>query len=238
MKLSMIVVITSCAPNFALSAPGIPPTIPPPIAAAMRYTGSVTSAGSPAGSSEPNQRGDESARGELTLGADVEQPGAQPDRDRESGERQRRRLVENLAEVRRRCPTCLRAAGDRPCPGFWPNDRMSMSPTIAATSSATIGGKNRLFECWRRACDLPAARLAARPWQPDSSSSCGVLAAAPVMNGPRTSSLASTRGNTWRRACRHTSPRCDRTARESRRGRPRRAGWPCRRRARREAARE
>ena len=53
MKLSMIVVITSCAPNFALSTPGTPPTTAPPNAAATMYTGSVTIAGSPAGNTRP-----------------------------------------------------------------------------------------------------------------------------------------------------------------------------------------
>ena len=107
MKLSMIVVITSCAPNFALSAPGTPPTMPPPIAAATRYTGSVTSAGSPGGQHEPDERGEKSARGELALGADVEQAGAKSDGDRQSGERERRRLVEHLAEAVRVPPGAL-----------------------------------------------------------------------------------------------------------------------------------
>ena len=53
MKLSMIVVITSCAPNRALSCPAAPPTTPPPNADAATYTGSVTIQGKPGGSSKP-----------------------------------------------------------------------------------------------------------------------------------------------------------------------------------------
>ncbi len=49
----MIVVITSCAPNFAFRAPGIPPTIPPPVAAASMKTGRTASHGSPAGRIKP-----------------------------------------------------------------------------------------------------------------------------------------------------------------------------------------
>src|SRR6266550_1535808 len=53
MKLSMIVVITSCAPNFALRTPGTPATTPPPAAAAIKYNGNVSSAGNPDGSNKP-----------------------------------------------------------------------------------------------------------------------------------------------------------------------------------------
>ena len=60
--------------------------------------------GSPTGSSEPDQRRDESAGGELALGADVEQAGAQAHRDGEAGERERRRLVEHLPEAVRVAP--------------------------------------------------------------------------------------------------------------------------------------
>ena len=52
-KLSMIVTITSLAPNFALSAPGTAPTRPPPAAAASRQASAAIGHGSPAGSTSP-----------------------------------------------------------------------------------------------------------------------------------------------------------------------------------------
>ena len=72
------------------------------------------SAGVPAGSSRPTSAAKNPPRGELALGADVEQARAQPERDGESGEGERRRLVEHLSEARTRCPTCPRAAGGTP----------------------------------------------------------------------------------------------------------------------------
>ncbi|OGF23154.1 MAG: hypothetical protein A2V63_05345 [Candidatus Eisenbacteria bacterium RBG_19FT_COMBO_70_11] len=48
MKLSMIVLITSCAPKRALSTPGMNPQAPPAAAAASRQSGSSAIAGSPA----------------------------------------------------------------------------------------------------------------------------------------------------------------------------------------------
>ena len=53
MKLSMIVVITSCAPHFARSAPGTNPTAPPAHIAAIVQSGTATSADVPAGSASP-----------------------------------------------------------------------------------------------------------------------------------------------------------------------------------------
>ena len=53
MKFSMIVVITSCAPNLALSAPGTAPTAAPPAAAATMKTGNVRNEFIPVGSSNP-----------------------------------------------------------------------------------------------------------------------------------------------------------------------------------------
>src|SRR4051812_20250701 len=117
----MIVTITSCAPNRALSTPGTAPTRPPPSAAASRYTGRQSSAGIPPPQPPPSrpreqkqgkaeqrgtprrqqqsrQRGDEPARSELALGADVEQARAQAEPHGEAGEGQRGGLVQHLPE--------------------------------------------------------------------------------------------------------------------------------------------
>ena len=47
MKFIMIVVMTSCAPNRALSTPGIPPHTPPASTAAKQQSGTNRIAGSP-----------------------------------------------------------------------------------------------------------------------------------------------------------------------------------------------
>ena len=99
--------ITSCAPNFALSAPGSAPTAPPPTAAGDDVHGQRRDRREPFRQHESDERRGESARGELALGADVEQAGAQSHRHGESGERERRRLVEHLAEAVRVAPCAL-----------------------------------------------------------------------------------------------------------------------------------
>ncbi len=48
MKFIMIVVMTSWAPNRALSTPGIPPQTPPASTAARQQRGTSSTAGSPA----------------------------------------------------------------------------------------------------------------------------------------------------------------------------------------------
>jgi hypothetical protein len=54
MKLSMIVTITSCAPNRAFSVPGMAPITPPPAAAARMQSGTAIRAGVPAPSARPS----------------------------------------------------------------------------------------------------------------------------------------------------------------------------------------
>ena len=98
MKLSMIVLITSCAPKRALSTPATPPHAAP--AAAARERGR---AGAAARRQErqrdADQRRGEAAEIELALDADVEQPGAEPERHREPGEDQRRGAEQRLADA-------------------------------------------------------------------------------------------------------------------------------------------
>ncbi len=50
---------------------------------------------------QPHQRRGESTGRELALGANIEQAGAQPDRDREARERERRGFVQHLSEADR-----------------------------------------------------------------------------------------------------------------------------------------
>ena len=93
MKLSMIVTMTSCAPNLVLRYAGTAPTTPPAQPAAIMQRGSARMSGVPTGKREPGESGGESTRRELALASDVEQSGAQAERNRQAGERERRRLV-------------------------------------------------------------------------------------------------------------------------------------------------
>ena len=77
MKLSMIVMITSCAPKRALSTPGIAADDPAAERGRDDAQRQRDQRRQPGGQHHADQRGGESARGELTLGADVEQAGAQ-----------------------------------------------------------------------------------------------------------------------------------------------------------------
>ena len=80
----MIVTITSLAPNRALSAPGTAPTTPPPTPAATTQNGTASNAGRSGRQQQSGHRRGESARRQLALGADVEQSGAQAERDGET----------------------------------------------------------------------------------------------------------------------------------------------------------
>ena len=99
MKFSMIVTITSCAPNRALRYAGTAPTTPPAAPAAIMQRRTAKMSGVPDRERQTRQRRRESAGRELALGADVEQSGAEAERDGEPGEGERRRLVEHLAEA-------------------------------------------------------------------------------------------------------------------------------------------
>jgi len=103
MKLSMIVVITSLASVYAFSAPGIAPQKPPPTAPARTpATISATPATGPAGSSGAAASTVSAVArppdDQLALCPDVEQPGAERDRDGEPGEDQQRRFRERQPE--------------------------------------------------------------------------------------------------------------------------------------------
>ena len=84
MLFSMIVVITSWAPVFAFSTPGMPPQKAPPSTPA-RVTRSSASGSGHVG--DPRERADPRGGGgpdeELTLGADVEQAGSERERHRQ-----------------------------------------------------------------------------------------------------------------------------------------------------------
>jgi hypothetical protein len=103
MKLSMIVVITSCAPHFARSeshgAAGAHRGD-----RAQRHRNERRRARR---KRESHQRCPEPARRELPLGADVEQTGAESHRHSEAGADERRCLVEHLAEAIRIAPRAL-----------------------------------------------------------------------------------------------------------------------------------
>ena len=174
------------------------------------YTGSVEQRGQsrPAAPS-PTIAATESARRELTLGADVEQPGAQSHRDGEPGERRASSPCRALARGRTRCPTCRRAAGDRRA-GILPEERIRMSPTISGDEQARRAAAARpprasraVVDCARRRG--PASRVAGSP-------SCGVLPGAGHVRSEHLW-LAPRRAAARRRSCRRTSPRCDRRAR-------------------------
>jgi hypothetical protein len=98
MKLSMMVTITSCAPNLVLRIAGrIRPL-------RQRARGDHANRKreqewSSGGKREADESGPEPTRSQLALSADVEQTRAQAERDGESGEGERRRLVENLSET-------------------------------------------------------------------------------------------------------------------------------------------
>ncbi len=107
MKLSMIVVITSCAPHFARKRTGHEAD-----RAAGTHRGEGAQrhreeSGRAGGQREPHQRRREAARRQLPLGANVEEPRAKPHCDRESRADQRRGLVEHLPESIRVAPGAL-----------------------------------------------------------------------------------------------------------------------------------
>ena len=140
MKFSMIVTITSCAPNLALSTPGTAPTS----SAAERRRDDADrereQRGDAGGQQQPHERRAESARRELALGADVEQSRAQAERDGEPGEDERRRLVEHLPEAVRVAP---RAFEQQPIDGArrLAEAQDQQVADDGATSSATSGGR-------------------------------------------------------------------------------------------------
>ena len=88
--LSMIDVITSCAPRATRRAPIVAPTAPPAAAATIRHSGIATIAGVPAGSAPPTTAHASTPAVTCAFRADVEQPGIEGDRDGEPGERERR----------------------------------------------------------------------------------------------------------------------------------------------------
>ena len=176
----------------------------------------------PAGSSEPDERRAESARRELALGADVEQPGAQPERDREPGERQRRRLVEHLAEAVRVAPRALEQQPVHRARRLAEGEDQQVADD-GGDRAARRAAAARLLDARARAV-ARGSRPARRRRHASRRLVTRVLA--PVMYGPSTSALAS-RAAARRRCGRRTSPRRGRRARAPRRGPPRRAGPPC-----------
>ena len=99
MKLSMMVLMTSCAPRHALSAPAMAPTSAPPSDAGGERQRHGDDGGQATRRRAPTMRGGEGADGELPFGADVEEAGAQRERHGQAGEDERRRLEEHLADA-------------------------------------------------------------------------------------------------------------------------------------------
>ena len=89
MKLSMIVVMTSCAPVFALRMPGMKPQKAPPRKPATITT--IDSGDREERQPDPRRRRSESTDVHLTLGPDVEQARPEAESDRQSDEDERRR---------------------------------------------------------------------------------------------------------------------------------------------------
>ena len=96
MLLSMIVTMTSCAPVRALSTPAMPAHSAPPSAGAEDAEQQVQPERQV--EREPDEAGEDATEDDLALGADVEQPGAEPDAQAEAGEDQRRRDGERLGQ--------------------------------------------------------------------------------------------------------------------------------------------
>ena len=90
-QLSMIVVITSCAPTVALRKPAIPAQTAPASVAAATIASRMCAPVAMLTHDEPIQIATYSADEVLALAADVEHAAAERERDREPGEDQRRR---------------------------------------------------------------------------------------------------------------------------------------------------
>ena len=107
----------------------------------------------PAAGARPTSAVSERADGELALGADVEQAGAQRQRDRQAGEDERRGLEQHLADAVARCPRCRRAAGDRRASGAPPTAMMSSAGAPASAISAAHSARQdaRVIAFTRRA---------------------------------------------------------------------------------------
>ena len=99
MKFIMIVLITSCDPNRALSNPGIAPQIAPAAMAARKHSGTSTSRRQDCAKTIPDPRRRKRRHVQLTFCADVEQPGAKCHRHRQSREDQRRRQEQRVADA-------------------------------------------------------------------------------------------------------------------------------------------
>ena len=95
MKLSMIVVTTSWAPEVALRKPGMKPHTAPNSIPAASASGIATSAGLSRSCDADDDRA-ERAHQELALGADVEQAGLEREADRQAAEEQRHRVDERV----------------------------------------------------------------------------------------------------------------------------------------------
>ncbi len=150
-QLSMIVVITSCAPTLAFRIPAIPPQIAPArIAARMREQDVQRARHSL--EVRPDQQRRDQPDPELSLAADVEEPAAEGERDGDRGQDQRRRHEERLLEVAGRLGSGLAgdpreepvepgALEDRPVrrPGLLPVIATTRPPIRNARTVAAIG---------------------------------------------------------------------------------------------------
>ena len=98
MKFIMIVVITSCAPNRALSTPGIAPHAPPERTAARKQSGTSSHAGHPA-NAIPTQAVANAAIVSCPSAPMFSRPQRKATATAEAGEDQRRRVEERVADA-------------------------------------------------------------------------------------------------------------------------------------------
>ena len=93
MKLSIIVLMTSCDPNVPSRLPGIAPQTPPARIAARKQSGNQKP-GRSVGEDNSDPGSGKSRHVELAFGADVQQTATESDQDRKSGEDQGRGIEE------------------------------------------------------------------------------------------------------------------------------------------------
>ena len=144
------------------------------------------------GQRETSQSGGESAGRELTLASDVEQTGAQSERNCEPGERERRRLVENLPESVGISPGSLEQQA------IHRRRRLAVAENqqIAADERDEQRDERRNERLFGALTPRAAANVGCVPAGQGSYAQAALPFLVPIMYSPRASSLASAAGIT------------------------------------------
>ena len=212
MRLSMIVVITSCAPGRRLQPAGDrrPQRAGDRAGEQRQRQVDVDRAGR--SNEKPTDDRRHAAEDQLALGADVEQAGAEAEREAEAGERQRRRRGQRLRDRVDRAERAGEQRHEGPCRSVGrptPVASIVMAPRTSAMTTARIGTSDDLLDVEarrRRRAAAPRSAIGSRAWR------CVAHARPPPPWRGRSRRRSPCRPRTRRRSRRGTSPGCGRTA--------------------------